>query len=285
MCSNKLKNKKFYLLDKDGTLSLGYKLLPGTKEFINTLKNNNIQFAVATNNSSKTGDSHLDSLNSMGLDFTCENIIVSLDVAIDYIQNKGIKNIFWMANKNVSALLEKFFTYSESSPEAILVTFDTELNYQKLLTLTELLHKDIPYYVTHSDIVCPTEKFDIPDVGTFIKMMEMTTGRTPDISFGKPSQYYIDYIKNRYNIEESDMVIVGDRLYTDIKLAEGNDITSVLVLSGETDINSYELSDIKADVVLKGVYELSNSLSKDYEDIKDTSCQVSEIQNKESNYE
>lgn len=248
-----LKNKKFFLLDKDGTLSLGDTLLDGTKEFIASLRMNGVHFAVATNNSSKTGKKHLESLNKMGLDFSEENMIVSLDVAIDYLQSQGYQKIFWLANSIVSCHLQNFFHYEEENPDAILVTFDTELNYNKLIKLTNLLHKDISYYVTHSDIVCPTETHDIPDVGTFMKLMEMTTGRTPDISFGKPSQYYIDYIKKRYNIEESDMVMVGDRLYTDIKLAEGNDITSVLVLSGETSIADYNNSNIDADFVLDNV--------------------------------
>ena len=248
-----LRNKKFFLLDKDGTLSLGDTLLEGTKEFIATLRTNNIHFAVATNNSSKTAEKHLESLNRMGLDFTEKNMIVSLDVAIDYLQTQGYKKIFWLANSIVSNHLQTFFHYEETNPESILVTFDTELNYEKLRKLTNLLHKNIPYYVTHSDIVCPTETYDIPDVGTYIKMMEMTTGRTPNISFGKPSQYYINYIKKRYNVEESDMVIVGDRLYTDIKLAEGNDITSVLVLSGETSMENYKLSNTHADLVVPSV--------------------------------
>ena len=255
-----LKNKKFFLLDKDGTLSLGNQILEGTIEFIESLKKSHKNFAVATNNSSKTGDSHLQSLKLMGLDFNKENMIVSLDVAIDYLESKNIKKLFWMANQNVSEYLEKFFIYDNKSPESILITFDTELNYEKLLTLTELLHKNIPYFVTHSDIVCPTETHDIPDVGSFIKLIEMTTGRTPNISFGKPSQYYIDYIKKIYGIEESDMVIIGDRLYTDIKLAENNNITSVLVLSGETTQEEYDKNSINADIVVKSVSDLNKFL-------------------------
>jgi len=257
----KLKNKKFFLLDKDGTLSLGNTILKGTKEFINTLRKSNIQFAVATNNSSKTGIKHLENLNNMGLDFKEENMIVSLDVAINYIRSQKIKKLFWIANSNVSEYLSHFFIYSEKMPEAILVTFDTELDYKKLEILTTLLHTDIPYYVTHSDIVCPTEKYPIPDVGTFIKVMEMTTGKLPNISFGKPSQYYIDYIKKRYDVKESEIVIVGDRLYTDIQLAQNNEITSILVLSGETDIKMYKKSNIKADFVFESVQEIVNHLN------------------------
>ena len=56
------------------------------------------------------------------------------------------------------------------------------------------------------------------------------------------------------------MVMVGDRLYTDIKLTEGNDITSVLVLSGETSIRDYKKSDIEADFVLSDVREIIDLL-------------------------
>jgi HAD superfamily hydrolase (TIGR01450 family) len=251
-----LKDRRFFLLDKDGTLSLGDRVLDGTKEFITALVESKKEFAVATNNSSKSGLTHLKSFHKMGLEFKKENIVVSLDVAIEYLKKEGISRVFWMANSDVSNYLERSFLYDESLPEAILITFDTQLNYSKLLKITDLLHQDIPYYVTHSDIVCPTQKHDIPDVGTFIKLLEMTTGRLPDISFGKPSRYYIEYIKRRYKIEESDIVIVGDRLYTDIELAVGTDILSVLVLSGETSLSEYKKSHIKADMVASSISEL-----------------------------
>ena len=84
----------------------------------------------------------------------------------------------------------------------------------------------------------------------------MTTGKLPDKDFGKPNHEYIKYIKEKYNVEEKDIVIIGDRLYTDIKLAQGNDITSILVLSGETKIDDYQKSDIKADFVLNSIKDV-----------------------------
>lgn len=50
--------------------------------------------------------------------------------------------------------------------------------------------------------------------------------------------------------------MVGDRLYTDIAFGVNCDFVSVLVLSGETDAEMAEQSDIKADIVLDAVRDI-----------------------------
>lgn len=52
--------------------------------------------------------------------------------------------------------------------------------------------------------------------------------------FGKPNPDVIDTIIDEYNIERSEIVMVGDRLYTDIEMANNAGIDSILVLSGDT---------------------------------------------------
>ena len=60
----------------------------------------------------------------------------------------------------------------------------------------------------------------------------------------------------KHNLTYKDAVLIGDRLYTDIKLAENSDITSILVLSGETTRSMYESSEINADIIVKSIMDL-----------------------------
>jgi glycerol-1-phosphate dehydrogenase [NAD(P)+] len=55
----------------------------------------------------------------------------------------------------------------------------------------------------------------------------------------------------------SDAVVIGDRLYTDIRMAEGTEMLSALVLTGETDRNTYEESQTVADIVVPGISDLT----------------------------
>ena len=88
----------------------------------------------------------------------------------------------------------------------------------------------------------------------------MTTGILPNKVFGKPDKSFIDPILKKYGLTYKDAVIIGDRLYTDMKLAENSPITSVLVLAGETKREDYEESNNNIDIVISGLSELKKYL-------------------------
>jgi len=68
-------------------------------------------------------------------------------------------------------------------------------------------------------------------VGSFISLYATATGRKPQHIFGKPDPAVLAPLLARYRKEE--MVMVGDRLSTDMQLARNAGIDSILVLSGE----------------------------------------------------
>lgn len=252
-----LRDKKIFFIDRDGTLTLGNNIIDGSISFLNELKNTNKIFYVLTNNSSKTVSEHLEKFNKIGLNLRKKNVLVSIQSAIAYLKKHKIKQIFWVANKSVSQyLLKEGFIFNSNNPQAVLLTYDDELTYKKIEKLTCLVRHGISYYATHGDVVCPTANGSVPDIGTFIKVIEMTTGILPNKIFGKPNKSFIDPILEKYKLTYNETVIIGDRLYTDIKMAENSDITSVLVLSGETKREDYENSKIKSDIIVSDLAQL-----------------------------
>ena len=87
-------------------------------------------------------------------------------------------------------------------------------------------------------------------------MLAAATGRRPEASFGKPNFAIVDHLLDRHGLTAADAVVVGDRLYTDIALAENNRMTSVLVLSGETKREDLETSETQPDFVVDSVADL-----------------------------
>ena len=114
-------------------------------------------------------------------------------------------------------------------------------SYNKLKIVSFLLQNDpqIKYVATHPDDVCPTNYGNIPDVGSFIKLIETTTGRKPEKIFGKPNIEILSPVISKFQKEE--IALVGDRLYTDKLLADSAGIDFILVLSGETTIEQTKL--------------------------------------------
>ena len=99
----------------------------------------------------------------------------------------------------------------------------------------------------------------IPDCGSMAKLIEASTGKFPDF-FGKPSKYTLNYIIQETGYQPEEIAIVGDRLYTDIAVADQSDVTSILVLSGESTRKDVEASDVKPDVILEDLSEITKML-------------------------
>ena len=249
-----------FFIDGDGTIYIGNEPIPGAVDFLGELNSRKIPFYLLTNNSSRTPDAYLQKVRSLGIEIELENVIVSIDPVLEYLRQEGIRSICSIATDEVNAYIrDNGFEYSEDDPQAVLLTYDTELNYRKLELLTQLLARPIPYLATHIDISCPSQKGNLPDIGTFIKMMEMAIGRTPDLTFGKPSARMIDPALAAAELAYEDVVMIGDRLYTDIKMGDLG-LTSVLVLTGETDLEEGLSSPIEADIICDSIKDLMEIL-------------------------
>ena len=114
--------------------------------------------------------------------------------------------------------------------EAVVLAYDTELTYEKLTHAALLLQNpEVAYLATHPDLVCPSPQGPLPDAGSFMSLFETATGRRPQHIFGKPDPAVLGTLLQSY--DRKDMVMVGDRLSTDKKLAENAGIDFILVLS------------------------------------------------------
>jgi len=233
-------SKKAIICDLDGTLFIGNAPIKPAIDFVN--KNfNNFKFYYLTNNTSKIPSEYVCKLSSMGLKITENQIISPLFTLINYIRKKKFKVVYLVATNTVKKYIcEKMphidFEYSgnNSECEAIILTYDTEVNFEKFKNISVILNnnKNVEYIVTHTDMYCPTEMGNIPDIGSYIELIFQTTGKKPSLVLGKPSVNLIEQIIEKYSCEK--LVIIGDRLYTDKLLANNANIDFVCVLSGDT---------------------------------------------------
>ena len=104
--------------------------------------------------------------------------------------------------------------------------------------------------------MCPTEAGLVPDCGSIAALVETAAGREPSHVFGKPSVGMVDHVIEREGYPPSEVVIVGDRLSTDIELAERLGCGSVSVLSGETTRRDIETADQQPSLVVESVGSL-----------------------------
>ena len=81
---------------------------------------------------------------------------------------------------------------------------------------------------------CPIEDgLYIPDCGGLCKWMEMCTGVKP-LFLGKPAPEMIYQVEEIFKVKPEEVILVGDRHYTDIMAGINAGIDTLAVLTGET---------------------------------------------------
>lgn len=264
----RLKRIRHFVLDLDGTVYNGRTLFPFIKEFLGNLKKLHIEYTFLTNNSSQSTDAYLRKLRRMGLPAKHSQVYTSAQATIDYLRSHQatINRIYLIGTHSLRRefMANGFTVVSEANPDepqAVIVGFDTSLNYRKLCQAGYWIKAGKLFIATHPDLICPTDQETLlVDCGAICAALETATGRKPDAVLGKPDPAMIRNIMQRHTLGKSAVAMVGDRLYTDIEMARQTGIMSILVLSGDTTRDDLRKSSIFPDLVLENVGELSRIL-------------------------
>lgn len=250
--------------DLDGTVYLAERTLPGARELIEHLRRERVPYLFATNNSSVTGDGYVERLKSMGIAAERDNLVTSNDVAIGHLLAAGISRAYLVAGPDVRSEYEAAgIAHVERAAQAVVLTFDTSLDYRKIRAAAYLLRAGLPYFATHPDLVCPTPDGPVPDCGSFIALFAAATGREPTV-LGKPSVTMAETIRRRLVAQAAArgtatperIAFVGDRLYTDMRMANDHGFTAVLTLTGEASREDLAAGPYRADLVVDDLGEL-----------------------------
>lgn len=253
-------DKSVFLLDMDGTIYLGNKLIDGAKDFLDKIKFSGKKYIFLTNNASKDKLEYVKKLEKLGIEASKDEVFSSADATISYFKQIGKKRLFLVGNTSLKNQLEEvgfeIITERNKEIDAVLVSFDTELNYEKLWIACDYLQDGYDYFATHPDFVCPLDAGRImPDAGSIIELLNACVNRRP-IVIGKPESKMIESLTEKYKVDKNDLIMVGDRLYTDIAMGHRAGIKSILVLSGETSLADYEKSDVEADYIFDSVKDI-----------------------------
>jgi len=230
-----LKNKKIVFLDLDGTVYIGNQLIPGATLFIEQLRKRGIHYYFLSNNSSRSKKDYVKKLSNLSISAKENQIILSTDGVIEFLLSKKAKDLFVVGTQSMKEMFVKEgFQVESHKPEYVILGYDIELTYEKLKNAALFLLKETPFIATHCDTVCPTDEGPIPDVGAMLALFEKATGRRPQKIFGKPNPEMINHIIKKHDATLSEIVMIGDRIYTDRELARRVPCDFILVLSGET---------------------------------------------------
>ncbi len=263
----KIKDINCFLLDMDGTIYLSNKLIDKAVDFINLLDEQGKDYVFFTNNSSKNTLDYQKKLKRFGLEVPLEKIVNSGQVTADYVrrQKEGAK-VYPLGTPSLELELAdaglEIVKDKNEEIDFVVLGFDKTLDYNKLWDAHDLILDGVEYIATNPDYVCPLEGGkSMPDCGSMISLLETSTGKSP-LVVGKPNTLMVDYVSDNLGVKKDRMAMVGDRIYTDIKMAIDADITSILVLSGESTRETVAESPNEPDYVFQSIADIKAKLEE-----------------------
>ena len=248
---------KAVFLDLDGTIYLGGNLIDGAIEFLNRCEEKGVQRFFLSNNSSKSVTEYVAKLHGFGIPAEAKDVLLSTHDLLSWLGKEGVTETFLVGTEGMRSMLEEVGVSTRSNePQYVVLGYDTQIDYEKLTTASIHLHNGVPLVASHPDIVCPSPDGGLPDVGAYLALFKVTTGVEPTHICGKPNAGMILHKIEELDLQPSECAMVGDRLYTDMEMAERAGAVGVLVLSGEATMDDLEAASQTPDLVVKSVADL-----------------------------
>lgn len=267
---NILKKIRHVVLDMDGTVYMGGTLFPFTIPFLQKLERLGITYSFLTNNPSESIGHYIRKLEKMGIPCSSDRMYSSATATIDYIGTHfpQARRLFILGTPSMISQFEDagFHSCSDSPddiPDAVVVAFDKTLCYSRLCRCAWWISQGLPYIATNPDWVCPTdEKTILVDCGSICACLEGATKRKPDVCIGKPNPAILLAVLNKMGLSPEECAVIGDRLYTDVKTALNVGAVGVLVLSGESTMDTVRQSSDVPTFICRDIGEFGDLVEK-----------------------
>ncbi len=223
-----------YVFDLDGVIYRGKTLLPGAKETLLTLEQRGEEICFLSNNSTLSRKGYLKKLTHMGIKVKEEQFFPSSYLTALYLSQNKCKKAFVIGEEGLFEELEKAkvnVSPTIDGVDYVVVGMDRSFNFQKLSLAHQSIVRGAKFLATNTDTTFISEKGISPGAGAIIKALEACTGKTP-LVLGKPQTLGLEKVMQEKGYYPEQVILIGDRLETDIAAGRKAGATTVLVLSG-----------------------------------------------------
>ena len=241
------------VMDCDGVLWQGDKLLPGVRESIKLLREMGKRLVFVTNNSNKYRRQYVHKFETLGITVEKEEVFSAAFAAAAYLKTQqlegkamviGGQGIVDELNEmyievdpgvfNAVQCTETDWEELDIDPDcaAVIVGQDTSFTYAKLAYASLAIQRGAKFVATNPDAGDAIGPGLMPGAGAIVAAVEKACGVAPEIYAGKPSAFLLELLKGNH-VDMTRTLVVGDRLDTDIAFGRaGGAGATVLTLTG-----------------------------------------------------
>jgi NagD protein len=248
-----------YILDLDGTVYLGREPLAGAVQAIADLRAAGSRFVFLSNNPLERSAVYAARLRDMGVPVENREVVSSIDALLGYLQDRPAGRILTVSEPLLEDELRAAgheLTDDPQAADAVVVSWDRTFTYEKLRQAFVAVRGGARLIATNADPYCPTPDGGLPDCGALLAAIEVSTGVTAEAVVGKPSAHIARVALERLGLPAGSVVMVGDRLLTDVAMAHRAGMVGALVLTGATNRAEVANAAVAPDLVIERLDQL-----------------------------
>ena len=253
----KIKAKSGFIIDMDGVIYHGNKLLPGIPEFLKWLEDSGKKFLFLTNSSERSPRELHEKLMRLGLDVGEEHFYTSALATAGFLASqKPNGSAFIIGDAGLIHAMYSFgYTINNVNPDYVVVGDTRNYNFENIRTAVNLVLRGARLIGANPDISGPVENGIIPSTKALIAPIEIATGKKAYF-VGKPNPLMMRIALKKLMVNREDTIVIGDRMDTDVRCGLESELDTLLVLSGITSREEVNNFPYQPQYILNGIIDL-----------------------------
>ena len=254
---DQLRTRKGFICDMDGVIYHGTKLLPGVKEFVEWLQNEDKHYLFLTNSSQYTPLELQLKLRRMGMEVEASHFYTSALATAHFLHSQapGCTAYIMGSHGLQNALYDVGIAYNDVDPDYVVVGEPAGYSLDMITKAIRLVNGGARLIGTNYDLTGPTESGVAPACRALVAPIELATGKQA-YYVGKPNPLMMRTGLKLLDVHSAEAVIIGDRMDTDIIAGIETGLDTVLVLSGVTTREETLQYPYRPRLILSGVGEI-----------------------------
>jgi NagD protein len=252
-----IKGKTGFIIDMDGVIYHGNKLLPGVNEFLAWLETTGKKYLFLTNASERTPKELHEKLKRLGITVGEDHFYTSALATAGFLASQKPNGSAYIIGDAglIHALYSVGYTINNVNPDYVVVGDTHGYNFEKIEMAVNLVLKGARLIGTNPDVSGPVENGITPSTKALIAPIEIASGKKAYF-VGKPNPLMMRIALRKLGIKREDAIVIGDRMDTDIRCGLESEIDTLLVLSGITERADIDKFPYRPQYVLNGVIDL-----------------------------
>ena len=250
-----MKSYSKLIVDLDGTLYCGPEPVCGAVEAMERLRNT-CSVLFLSNNGNHAPERLVRRLREMDFEAHPDEVVCSLTLMVEAVSEIGDRlSVLAISSGDLGEALEEagHRVVKDAPADVVAVGVDFDFGYETITRALKSLLSGAILIGANADATFPTEYGPRPAAGTFVGAMR-GMGFAPARMCGKPDPWAMRKAFELRGFEpDSDCLLIGDRVDSDIHGAQMMGIDSALVLSGVTGRGEATLVEPSATYVFESI--------------------------------